>query len=120
MYDERSFFSMDRLIEFGMSMAVAQQMTNTMNQTMRNMHIPGAGNPMAPAQKTELAYYVMIDGKQAGPFCETEIGRLINEKKISKETYIWHTGLKQWQTAENIPAVLRLVALAPPPLPEGV
>ncbi|MDR2542347.1 MAG: DUF4339 domain-containing protein [Treponema sp.] len=121
MYDERNFYSTDRLIKFGMSTSVAQQMVNTMNHAIQNMQIPGAGNPMRPAQTLTLAdivYYAMIDGQQTGPFCETELVRLINDKKLSKETYVWHTGLAEWKTAENIPAILRLVAIAPPPPPD--
>ena len=120
MYDNNSFFSMDRLVEFGLGMGVAQQMVNTMNNAMQNMSIPGAGNPMHMPQKPETVYYALLDGKQAGPFSECEIARLINDKKVAKETYVWHTGLREWKTVENIPAVLRLVALAPPPLPQGV
>jgi hypothetical protein len=67
MYDERNFFSLDRLVEFGMGMAVAQQMVGTMNKTMKNMHIPGAGNPMRQTA-ADIVYYALIDGKQAGPF----------------------------------------------------
>jgi hypothetical protein len=116
MYDEKSFYAMDRLMEFGMGMAVAQQMVSTMNHTMQNMHIPGTGNPMTPSQGTARLYYAAIEGKQAGPFSETEVARLINDKKVSKETYVWYPGLREWKTAENVPEVLRLVALAPPPL----
>ena len=101
--DDRSFFSMDRLIEFGLGMGVAQQMVNTMNHSMRNMHIPGAGNPMPAAQNPSVVYYALLDGKQAGPFSEGEISKLINDKKLFKETYIWHTGLREWKTAENVP-----------------
>jgi hypothetical protein len=114
MYDESSFYSMDRLIEFGMSMAVAQQMVQTMNHTMQNMHIPGAGNPMP--KPPERVYYAVLDGKQAGPFSETELARLLGEKKVSKETYVWYPGLREWKTAENVPEIVRLVALMPPPL----
>ena len=118
MYNDQSFFSIDRLVEFGMSMAVAQQMVKSMNDTMVNMNIPGAGNLMqSPAQNPKV-YYAVIDGKQAGPFSETEIARLINDKKIAKETYIWYPGLTAWKTAENIPEILRLVALNPPALGE--
>ena len=46
--DSNSFFSIDRLVEFGMSLAVAQQMTQMMNQTMQSMYVPGAMNPMQP------------------------------------------------------------------------
>ena len=111
MYDEKSFYSIDRLVEFGMGMAMAQQMVQTMNQTMQNMRVPGAGNPMPQPVRV---YYAVLDGKQAGPFSETELARLINDKKLSKETYIWHPGLAAWKTAENIPEILRLVALTPP------
>jgi hypothetical protein len=117
--NEGSFYSMDRLIEFGMSMAVAQQMTRSMNETMAGMHIPGAQNPLNRDLRAppERIYYIQLEGKQAGPFSETEVGRLINDKKISKETYVWHPGLREWKTAENVPEILRLAALIPPPLP---
>ena len=67
----------------------------------------------------EPVYYAMIEGKQSGPYCETELARLINEKKLTKETYIWFTGINEWIKAENIPTIIRLVALVPPPPPEG-
>ena len=113
---ENNFYSIDRLVEFGMSMAIAQQMVKSMNDMMANMRIPGAMNPMYPGtpQQGAQVIYAMIDGKQAGPFSETECGRLIAEKKIVKETYVWMPGMKDWQLAENTPSVLRLVALAPP------
>jgi len=116
MYDEKSFYSIDRLVEFGMGVAVAQQMVQSMNHAMQNMHIPGAGNPMLPPQKPDHVYYAVLEGKQAGPFSETELARLINDKKVSKETYVWHVGLNEWKTAENVPEILRLVALTPPPI----
>ena len=158
MHDERNFYSTDRLIKFGMSTNVAQQMTDSMNHAMKNMYIniPGFGNQAQlpqhrvgyqtqelprqefpkqepprqelPVQELnqppefirppDLVYYAMIDDKETGPFCETELARLINERKLVKDTYIWHTGLDEWMQAENIPAVLRLVALTPPPPPK--
>ncbi|MDR1883121.1 MAG: DUF4339 domain-containing protein [Prevotella sp.] len=112
-----SFFSIDRLVEFGMSLAVARQMVKTMNDAIGNMHVPGAMNPMqSPAQ---AVYYAMIDGKQAGPFSETELSRLIIEKKVVKETYIWKPGLTKWEIAEQLPEILKLVALSPPAFPKN-
>ncbi len=111
--NDDSFFSTNRLVEFGMSIAIAQQMVNTMNNAMANMHIPGSMNPMqTPAPQF---YYAMIDGNQAGPFSEQELSRLILEKKIIKDSYIWKPGLPKWEIAENLPEILKLVALAPPP-----
>jgi hypothetical protein len=118
MYNEKSFYSIDRLVEFGMSMAIAQQMVQSMNHAIGNMHVPGAGNPMQMPSAPERVYYAVLDGKQAGPFSETELARLINGKKVSKETYVWYPGLREWKTAENVPEIVRLVALAPPPAPQ--
>jgi hypothetical protein len=43
------------------------------------------------------------------------LSRLINEKKVAKETYVWMPGMKNWKIIENVPEVLKLVALSPPP-----
>ena len=40
---DNNFNSIERLMEFGMGMAVAQQMVNTMNYAMTNMNVPGVG-----------------------------------------------------------------------------
>jgi hypothetical protein len=116
MNNENSFYSIDRLVEFGMGIAAAQQMVKTMNHTMQNMHIPGSMNPMQTSPQT--FYYAVLDGKQAGPFSEPELSRLISEKKIVKETYIWKQGMPNWEFAEKLPEVLKLVALAPPEFKE--
>ncbi|MDD3124386.1 MAG: DUF4339 domain-containing protein [Candidatus Kapabacteria bacterium] len=111
--DQNSFFSIDRLVEFGMGMAVAQQMVQTMNNAMTNMHVPGTFNsPEKPEQKI---YYAMIEGNQTGPLSEMDMSRLIAEKKVVKETYVWMPTMPCWKMAEQIPDVLKLVALTPPP-----
>lgn len=111
--NDDSFFSINRLVEFGMGLAVAQQMVQTMNSAMTNMHVPGSMNPIQTIS-TQL-YYAIIEGNQDGPFSEQELSRLISEKKIVKETYIWKPGLLKWEIAEKLPEILKLVALAPPP-----
>lgn len=110
---ENSFFSIDRLIEFGMGMAVAQQMIRTMNDSMQSMYVPGAMNPMP--QSPSNMYYVIMDGQQSGPYSDGELSRLIGQKKVTKDTYIWRPGMQEWLTAENLPDVLKLVALQPVP-----
>jgi len=111
--NEDSFFSINRLVEFGMSLAVAQQMVQTMNDAMTKMHISGTMNPINP--QTPQFYYAVIEDHQAGPFSEQELSRLIAEKKVVKKTYIWKPGMLRWEIAEQIPEVLKLVALSPPP-----
>ena len=138
-----NFSAMDRLTDFGMSSSIAQQMTNSMNHAMNNVQVPRIDVPMpgqtsqpplaaqiermaqeAAKRPPEMVFYAMIDGLQSGPFCETEMTRLITGRKLTKDSLVWHTGMNEWQAAENVPEVLRIVATAPqspppPPPPQG-
>ena len=109
---EDSFFSIDRLVEFGMGMAVAQQMVQTMNYAMNNMQVPGVDRKIQNVPQS--VYYVIIDGQQAGPFSESEMGRLVTDKKVTSTSYVWKPGMTTWRTADKVPEVLKIVALNPP------
>lgn len=110
--DDSNFYSINRLMEFGMSMAIAQQMVGTMNSVMSNMHVSGAMNPI-PQQPAQL-YYAIIDDVQSGPYSEKEMTELINNRKVTKDTFVWKPGMAGWERAEQVPEVLRLVILLPP------
>ena len=62
-------------------------------------------------------FYAALNGKAEGSYSITEVSRLIAEKKVVKETYVWKSGMAQWNLVENIAELLRLVALTPPPIP---
>ena len=111
---DESFFSIDRLVEFGLGMAMAQQMVNVMNQSMRGMYVPGSIQSMP--QATSQIYYVAIEGRQVGPLSDSELMQLITQRKVSKDTLTWMPGMQTWQPIEQVPAVLKLIALTPPPL----
>jgi hypothetical protein len=113
MMNDDNFASIDRLVEFSLGIAVAQQMTASMNQAIQNTL------PSGP-KVVSTRYHAMFDGKETGPFTEDEFSRLIVEGKVNKTTYVWRPGMTNWQRAEDNPEALRLVALASPPFnPEG-
>ena len=112
MFDD-SFFSADRLVEFGLGMAMAQQMVNTMNKTMQSMQVPGSMATMPQLGNIHVA----IDGKAMGPLTEAEFARLASERRINKDTLVWIPGMLAWKPVEQVPEVLKIVALTPPPLP---
>ena len=114
--EENSFYSIDRLVEFGLSMAVATQMANSMNIGLQSMVTPGADNAMLPGEQP--VWYAVLDGSATGPLSFAELSRLIAAKRVTKETYVWKPGMSDWKLAEDVPEVLRLVALTPPPVPE--
>jgi hypothetical protein len=109
-----NFFSIDRLVEFGLGIGIAQQMVQSMNHALQNTYIPGPMNPMMGGRPS-AAFFAMLDGKQAGPFSEDELTRLIAQGQVDKTTYVWKAGMAKWERCENVPDVLRLVALCPPP-----
>lgn len=107
-------FSVDKLVEFGMGVAIANQMTSAMNKSMSHMN---DSEPAKSSLDIESMYYVVIGGKQEGPYSVSELSRLISEKIVVKETYIWKPGMDCWTTVENVEEVIRIVALTPPPIP---
>ena len=111
--DDNSFYSIDRLIEFGMGLAMAQQMVKTMNDSMKNMYIPVAMNPLEPAHLQ--IYYVIIDNQQIGPLSDVDLIKLISAHKLTKDSLAWIPGQVGWQPIEKIPAILKVIALTPPP-----
>jgi hypothetical protein len=116
--DDSSFYSINKLVEFGMGLAVAQQMVKTMNQSIENMKTPGSFS--AHLQQPQALFYAVVEGKQMGPLSEQDVALLIRDKKIVNETYMWKAGMPSWDLAEKIPSVVRLVALTPPPLPPNI
>ena len=81
--DDQSCFYIDRLVDFGLGMGVANQMVGMMNQYLN-------------------------DG---------EMANLIAQKRVNKDTLAWVPGMMGWKPIEEVPAILKIVALAPPPLP---
>ncbi len=113
--NNESFFSIERLIEFGLSMATAQQWVQMMNLSMKQMYVPGSIQSM-PTMQTQTIY-VSICGEAVGPLSQSEFSALVKEGKITKDTLAWLPGMLGWEQIEKIPSILKIVALTPPPIP---
>ncbi len=111
--DNSQFFSIERLMEFGLSLAVSQQMIQAMNESIRQMYIPGSMASM-PAPSV---IYVALDGRAVGPMNDSEFVKLLETHQVTKETLVWMPGMLNWQPLEMVPAALKFVALTPPPVP---
>lgn len=115
--NDNNFFSVDRLVEFGMGIAMAQQMVNMMNQSMQQMYVPGSIQSMPqPKQQQPQLYYVGINGQQVGPLNESELITMINNHSVNKDTLAWMPGMPTWKPIEQVPEILKIIALTPPPL----
>lgn len=114
-----NFLSLDRLVEFGLGMSMARQMVNVMNESMQNMYVPGSIKTIS-ATPSPTTIYVAIEGSSIGPLNESEFSQLVTNKTVTKDTLAWMPGMQNWQPIEKIPAILKIVALSPPPLPTNM
>lgn len=115
--DNDSFFSIDRLVEFGLGMGMAQQMIGIMNQAMRQMYVPGSIQTMPTIQP--ITFYVALNGQQVGPISEQEFTQMVTNKQITKDTLAWMPGMLAWKPIEQIPAILKVIAVVPPPISQS-
>lgn len=108
---EHDFSAIERLMEFGIGMGVAQQMVGSMNATMQTMQTPIA----KLSQESGKEWYVVgADNKPAGPYTEREIKRMLLDKTITKNTLVWSQGMTEWQLASEQPDIIKMITLLPP------
>lgn len=110
---ENNFSSIERLLEFGLEVSIAQQMINSMNQAMVNMNIPGSANTL---KNENRMWFVGIGGSPMGPLSESEITRMLLSKDINKDSLVWTYGMVSWKPIQDVPAILKLVIQLPPSL----
>lgn len=109
------FSSIDRLMDLGLSMALARQMVETMNSVNTTVHYPGActSTPQIGEKGEEArCWYAVIDSKQAGPLSEAEISSLIAKNLLDSHTLLWRPPMPGWLPATDIPEIYRLLLLA--------
>ncbi len=51
MYTKDSFSAIDKLLDFAQDTAIQKQMTQSMNETIAQMRIPGVDNPLSTQKK---------------------------------------------------------------------
>ena len=107
-----SFSTIDHLVEFGMGIAIAQQMVNTMNHCISNMQIPGAGNALNQGTSS-LKYHVLVNNAVAGAFTEEELSTLARAKSLTPDTMVWRPGMTGWMQAKNVPEIQKIILMNP-------
>jgi len=109
--NDESFFSIDKLIEFGIGVSLARQMINTMNVCMAQSNIPSVKLQVPTMPKLAVEWYTVIEEQVVGPFSDEELKSLILKQRVSEETLVWRKGMDGWTLAKSIPDVYRLILL---------
>jgi membrane protease subunit (stomatin/prohibitin family) len=104
-----------------MGMMMAQQMMNQqmMNQQNQQNQVPNQQFNAPPPPPPMAQYHVSLNGQQQGPFDLNMLKNLIAQNQLTRQTYVWKTGMANWMQAEQVPEVAALFGAVPPPPPPG-
>jgi hypothetical protein len=86
----------DKVVEFGMGMAMCQQIPQMMNAANQS-----AGQPAPPPVPKATAYFLAIDGKQYGPYTVDQLRPFVPTGQINAQTLVWCQGMSSWETAAS-------------------
>ena len=100
--------------------AMGGQMAGMMNMAGQNMQQSMSAPPPVPP----VAYHVIINGQQAGPFNMVQVQELVHTGQLTPMTNVWKQGMASWAAASTVAELAGLCAVAspppPPPPPPGV
>lgn len=110
---------LERMLELGMGLSVAQQMMKTMNQCMAQTQVPQVTMP-APqmpgsCQTSQAAqqanFYIVANEAVAGPFTDDQLMSLARQKVLTADTFVWRKGMDQWLQARMVPEINKFLLL---------
>lgn len=99
----------------GMGFAMANQMVGAMQgqTTSPQAGVPPVPPPVPPA----LAFFLVINGQQAGPFDLNTLAGMAAQNQLTRETLAWRQGMADWQAAGQVAELTTVFAASPPPVP---
>ena len=104
-------------IGLGAGMAMANQMTQAMAGQMQNNQ-SNQNTQTPPPIPGAVAYFVVIDGKQAGPFDKNSMKDLAGRSVLTKDTLVWKQCMSDWVLAGEQTDLQDLWTMTPPPIPK--
>lgn len=63
------------------------------------------------------SWYYAIGPQQHGPVTDEEMHAFIRERRVARETHVWHSGMDSWKAAAEVEDLNTAFAALPPPLP---
>ena len=98
----------------GMGMAMAGQMAP---QGPWGASPQPAAPSAPPPPPVEHVWHVAKDGKTSGPFSKADMGRMVVEGTLSRQSHVWTPGQDGWLMAEDVMELAQLFTVLPPPPP---
>jgi membrane protease subunit (stomatin/prohibitin family) len=93
--------------------AMGQQMAGMMNQMGNNVQQSMNTPPPMP----QVQYNVNINGQNYGPYGMQQLQQMVQNGQLTRETYVWKSGMANWEFAGNVAELACLFGAVPPPMP---
>jgi membrane protease subunit (stomatin/prohibitin family) len=101
-----------------MGFGVGQQVVGAMNPQGGGVAAAAGAQAGPPPIPAAPAFYIAVNGKQAGPFDPDAISAKIASGEITKQTLAWKHGMASWTAVAQVPELAGLFADMPPELPK--
>lgn len=105
----------------GLGVGMGMAMANTMSGQMAAQSGPWGATPQTPppppVQAVEKVWHVAEGTETKGPYSRADMGRMLMDSSIGRETLVWSVGQDGWKTANDIDELATLFTIMPPPPP---
>jgi membrane protease subunit (stomatin/prohibitin family) len=96
-------------LDFGVGIAMGQQLSNAMQSSSSQAAQPAAATP--PPPPTEPQWYLSRDGQNFGPFPASQL----LQNGLNAQVYVWRAGMEGWKRATEVAELASLLGTLPPP-----
>ena len=103
----------------GMGMAMAGQMAAQTGPWGAVPQPADATPPPPPMQPVEKVWHVADGDNTKGPYSRADMGRMLMDGSLNRETFVWSVGQDGWKIADDIDELAQLFTIMPPPPPKG-
>ena len=98
-------------IAMGMGFAMANKLGATLNPPPVQQV---EGPPPVPV---DPQYYMVVDGKRAGPYDPRELIEQAHNGTLARDTLVWRGGMRKWRRAAELEEINFALEQVPPPVP---
>ena len=98
-----------KMMELGIGLSMVQQMPGMMNGVFAAS--AASNKAVTPPPIQQGGFYIAVDGKQAGPFTDDEMKRMIEGDLVHNDTLVWKQGMPQWRKAVEVPEVNKMILM---------
>jgi membrane protease subunit (stomatin/prohibitin family) len=100
----------------GMGLNMANQMMNQ-NQQQQQQQAPQQGAGAPPPIPGQEPLFIAVNGQQQGPYPVSNLGLMIQQGQVNRDTLVWKQGMAAWTAAGQMAELSGFFGAVPPPVP---